>query len=105
VAPLRIPFERTSLPAYFIPAVGHETVVRPLLICTNGYDASIADMYFASAVAATQRGYHCLLFDGPGQGEMLIEHGTSLRPDWETVVKSVVDFALTMPSRAARRFG
>jgi alpha-beta hydrolase superfamily lysophospholipase len=97
VAPLRIPFERTSLPAYLIPAVGHETVVRPLVICTNGYDAAITDMFFASAVAMTERGYHCLLFDGPGQGEMLIEHGMPLRPDWETVIKAVVDFALTLP--------
>lgn len=96
VKPLRIPFERTSLPAYVIPAVGYETAVRPLLICTNGYDATITDMFFASAVAATARGYHCLIFDGPGQGEMLIEHGMILRPDWETVIKAVVDFALTL---------
>jgi alpha-beta hydrolase superfamily lysophospholipase len=105
VAPLRIPFEGASLPAYFIPAVGHESAVRPLIICTNGYDASVTDMYFASAVAATARGYHCLIFDGPGQGEMLIEYGTSLRPDWEAVVRSIVDFALTMsivdPTRIA----
>ena len=103
--PLRIPFERTSLPAYLLPAVGYETAVRPLLICTNGYDASITDMYFASAVAATARGYHCLIFDGPGQGEMLIVHGMTLRPDWETVIKAVVDFALTLsvvdPARIA----
>ena len=105
VAPLRIPFEGASLPAYFIPAVGHESAVRPLVICTNGYDATVTDMYFGSAVAATTRGYHCLIFDGPGQGEMLIEYGTSLRPDWEAVVRSVVDFALTMsivdPTRIA----
>ena len=96
-APLRIPFEGASLPAYLIPAVGQETAVRPLLICTNGYDATITDMFFASAVAATSRGYHCLIFDGPGQGEMLFEHGMPLRPDWETVVKAAVDFAVTLP--------
>ena len=103
--PLRIPFERNSLPAYLIPAVGYETAVRPLLICTNGYDAAITDIFFASAVAATARGYHCLIFDGPGQGEMLIEHGMTLRQDWETVIKAVVDFALTLsvvdPARIA----
>jgi alpha-beta hydrolase superfamily lysophospholipase len=105
VAPLRIPFEGASLPAYFIPAVGHESAVRPLVICTNGYDASVTDMYFASVVAVTARGNHCLVFDGPGQGEMLIEHSTALRPDWEAVVRSVVDFALTIsivdPTRIA----
>ena len=97
VAPLRIPFETTSLPAYLIPAAGHADEVRPLLILTNGYDATVTDMYFASAVAASRRGYHCLLFDGPGQGEMLYEHGVRLRPDWEAVVSAVVDLALTLP--------
>jgi dienelactone hydrolase len=98
VEPLRIPFEATSLPGYLIPAVGHANEVRPLLILTNGYDATVTDMYFASAVAASRRGYHCLLFDGPGQGEMLYEHGVCLRPDWETVVRAVVDLALTLPA-------
>jgi len=103
VVPLSIPFANTPMPAYLIPALGRETEVRPLLICTNGYDASITDMYCASAVAASQRGYHCLLFDGPGQGAMLIEHGVHLRPDWETVVTAVVDFALALPHVDAAR--
>lgn len=69
---------------------------RPLIILNNGYDATITDTYFASAVAASRRGYHSLLFDGPGQGAMLYEHGVPLRPDWEVVVTAVVDFALTL---------
>ena len=53
-------------------------------------------MLFASAVAASRRGYHSLLFDGPGQGAMLYESTIPLRPDWEAVVSAVVDFALTL---------
>jgi alpha-beta hydrolase superfamily lysophospholipase len=60
-------------------------------------------MYFASAVAASRRGYHSLLFDGPGQGAMLYEHGIALRPDWETVIKAVVDFAEALPLVDAER--
>ena len=97
VKTLRIPFEKTTLPAYFVPAVDFPESVRPLLILTNGYDAAMTDMYFASAVAAINRGYHCLLFDGPGQGELLIEQGIPLRPDWETVVSAVIDEAVKHP--------
>ena len=97
VTTIRIPFEKGSLPAYFIPAVDYPDSVRPLLILTNGYDGTITDMYFASAVAAINRGYHCLLFDGPGQGEALVEQGIPLRPDWETVVSAVIDVAVTLP--------
>jgi pimeloyl-ACP methyl ester carboxylesterase len=94
---MSIPFEQTSIPAYLVPAEGYEADVRPLIIFTNGYDGTITDMYFASAVAASRRGYHCLLFDGPGQGEMLYEHGIRLRPDWETVIAALVDFAVKQP--------
>ena len=67
------------------------------IIFTNGYDGTLTDMFFASAIAAGRRGYHSLLFDGPGQGGMLFEQGIALRPDWETVIKAVVDFALAIP--------
>lgn len=97
VTPLEIPFEGDAMPAWLIPAAGRAGDVRPLLILTNGYDATITDMYFASAVAASRRGYHCLLFDGPGQGSMLIDRSVSLRPDWETVIGAVVDAAVAMP--------
>jgi alpha-beta hydrolase superfamily lysophospholipase len=103
IEPLRIPFAGTTMPAYLIPAEGHAGETRPLLILTNGYDAVLTDMYFASAVAASRRGYHCLLFDGPGQGEMLIEQGIALRPDWETVVSAVVDVAVTLPGVDANK--
>ncbi|MGB6522372.1 MAG: alpha/beta fold hydrolase [Candidatus Cybelea sp.] len=70
---------------------------------TNGYDATVTDMYFASAVAASRRGYHCLFFDGPGQGEMLIEHGVHIRADWESVISPVVDFALELENVDPKR--
>lgn len=102
-APLEIPFAEGSLPARFIPADGFETQRRPLIIFTNGYDGTIPDMYFASAVAASRRGYHSLLFDGPGQGTMLYERAIALRPDWEVVIRAVVDFALALPLVDATR--
>jgi alpha-beta hydrolase superfamily lysophospholipase len=74
-----------------------------LIIFNNGYDCTITDTYFACAVAASRRGYHSLLFDGPGQGGMLYQRGVPLRPDWEVVVKAVVDFAETLPLVDASR--
>src|SRR5271154_3271312 len=97
VVPSQIALEGTTLPAYFIPAANHSSEVRPLLILCNGYDATITDIYFASAVAGSRRGYHCLVFDGPGQGSALIRQGLRLRPGWENVVKAVVDFAIAWP--------
>jgi alpha-beta hydrolase superfamily lysophospholipase len=92
---LRIPFEGTTLPGYLLPAEGRAGERRPLVILVSGYDATMVDLYFGSAVAASRRGYHCLMFDGPGQGGALYEQGVRQRPDWETVARAVVDHALT----------
>lgn len=87
-----IALDGAEMPAYFLPAAGGGK--RPLLISTNGYDATVSDMFFGIGRAATERGYHCLLFDGPGQGRMLFHDGVPIRPDWENVVRPVVDAAL-----------
>lgn len=99
---VEIPFEGTSLPAYFHRA-DESGRPRPTLIATNGYDSTVHEMYFAHAVAAARRGYHCLTFDGPGQGRALIRQGLALRPDWENVVRPVVDHAISRPEVDPRR--
>jgi pimeloyl-ACP methyl ester carboxylesterase len=100
---LQIPYSGMMLPGYFIPAHGRETQTRPLLIVTAGYDSNGIDSYFMAALAASLRGYHAIVFDGPGQGELLIERGVPMRPDWENVVSAVVDFALTLSNVDATR--
>lgn len=97
VRPVDIPFEGASMRSYLVPAEGRETEVRPLIIMVNGYDATVTDVYFAMGVAASRRGYHVLIFDGPGQGGMLYEQGVPLRADWEVVVTAVIDHAVTRP--------
>ena len=85
---LEIDFEGARLPAYLFRAEGKR---RPLLIATNGYDGTIYEMFLGQAVPALRRGYHCLVFDGPGQGAVLFEQGIPIRADWEAVVSAVVD--------------
>ncbi|MFO1414517.1 MAG: alpha/beta fold hydrolase [Burkholderiales bacterium] len=100
LVPLEIPYAGTTLPACFCPA-GPGT--RPLLVCTGGYDSTLRESYFAFAVEAQRRGWHALLFDGPGQGRVVIEQGLPMRGDWEAVVRPVLDVALTLPGVDPRR--
>jgi alpha-beta hydrolase superfamily lysophospholipase len=97
---LSIPFDGHTLRSFFVPAVGagrDDSGRRPLLILTNGYDATMADLYLGTGRAATERGYHCLLFDGPGQGDLLVRSGVPLVADWERVVTAVVDAVVDRP--------
>jgi pimeloyl-ACP methyl ester carboxylesterase len=48
-------------------------------------------MFLGQAVPALRRGYHCLIFDGPGQGAVLFEQGIPIRADWEGAVGAVID--------------
>ena len=40
----------------------------PLVIAMPGFDSTAEELYFIVGAAAVARGYHCLLFEGPGQG-------------------------------------
>jgi hypothetical protein len=89
-----IPYEGASLEGWFFPADGSGER-RPLALLNNGSDGTVVDMWVQGAAAGIERGYNCLTFDGPGQGQALFEQGLHFRPDWEAVVTPVVDYALT----------
>jgi len=96
IQPVEIPFENTTLPAYF-HRVDSSGTRRPLLICHTGFDGSAEELHWGGARAAVERGYNVLVFDGPGQYGPIHREGLPFRADWETVITPVVDFALTLP--------
>lgn len=94
---IRIPYKNTTLPGYLAKS---EKVSGkgPLVIINTGFDGTAEDSFSGVAWAAIKRGYHCLVFEGPGQGEMIMEKNLPFRHDWEIVGKAVLDYALTLPS-------
>jgi len=99
---VEIPYEGTTLPGY-LHRVDHSDRPRPLLILHTGFDGSAEEMHWSGARAAVERGYHVLVFDGPGQYGPIHRQGLTFRPDWENVVTPVVDFALRQRGVDARR--
>ncbi|MEU0540195.1 alpha/beta fold hydrolase [Nocardia sp. NPDC005978] len=91
-----IPYEGTTMPGYFFRA-GSDASPCPTLVMVNGSDGAISGLWASGAAAALDRGYHVLVFDGPGQQSMLFEHGIGFRPDWDAVLTPVVDFLLERP--------
>lgn len=85
--------EGARMPYWFFPAAGGDGP-RPTIVAVDGYDATLHTMYRTIALPAVERGYNCLVFDGPGQGEVLYEQGVALRADWGVVVRPVVDHVL-----------
>jgi pimeloyl-ACP methyl ester carboxylesterase len=91
-----IPYEGTFLPGYYYRP-DDSPKPHPTLIVHGGYDSTGEELYFMIAVAAIQRGYNCLTFEGPGQGALIREQHLPFRPDWEQVVTPVVDSVLRRP--------
>jgi len=101
---VNIPFEQTSLPGYLL-RVDNSAEKRPLLIIHSGFDGTAEELYFELGAQAVNRGYNCLLFEGPGQGSVIREQRIPFRPNWESVVTPVVDFALTLDGVDPDRIG
>ncbi|RAG81951.1 hypothetical protein DN069_29970 [Streptacidiphilus pinicola] len=96
VLQVKVPYEGTDLDGYLC-LVDDAGAPRPTLIGVNGYDSTVHEMYWSHAQPALRRGYNCLLVDGPGQGAALIRQGLHSRPDWEVVLRAVVDHAVSRP--------
>ena len=94
VTPVEIPFEGTSLPGYlYQPPRGG---AQATLIMHSGFDGWAEELHHCGALAAQERGYTVLTFDGPGQGRPCYE-GLVFRPNWESVVGPVIDWAAARP--------
>lgn len=93
---VEIPYEATTLPAYFYRVDASDTP-RPTLILHGGYDSTGEELYFEHVYAALRRGYNCLVFEGPGQGRVIRQQHLPFRPDWEAVIAPVIDYLITRP--------
>lgn len=92
---VEIPFENTTLPGHFYCADSSKR--SPTIIAMTGYDGTKEEMY-GLAVTALKHGMNCIAFEGPGQGEMIVNRGIPFRPDYENVVSVVIDFLEKNPS-------
>lgn len=89
--PVEIPFEDKVLHGYWYTTCP-EGETRPTMLVQTGYDGSAEEQHFFGAAAGAERGYNVLSFDGPGQPAAIHRYGMTFRPDWENVVKAVVDW-------------
>ncbi|MFF8786149.1 alpha/beta hydrolase family protein [Streptomyces sp. NPDC015125] len=87
----RIPYGKTPLPVWFFRPDGSGER-RPTVILTNGSDGQNVDMWTYGVPAALQRGWNALVYDGPGQGQLLFVDQVVFTPRWETVVTPLVDW-------------
>lgn len=78
---------------------------RPCLILGNGLDGSLEEMLHFHGFSALERGYHVVLYEGPGQTTVVRDQGKGFIHNWEAVVTPVVDWLYTLPFVERRGIG
>ncbi|MYQ96183.1 alpha/beta hydrolase [Streptomyces sp. SID4946] len=87
----RVPYGNTPLPVWFFRPDGSGER-RPTVILTNGSDGQNVDMWTYGVPAALNRGWNALVYDGPGQGQLLFVDQVTFTPTWEKVVAPLIDW-------------
>jgi hypothetical protein len=64
---IRILYEGTPLPGYFVSSANAQTP-RRTIIFNGGFDSTMSKGWSVIGAAALRRGSNFLAFDGPGQG-------------------------------------
>jgi dienelactone hydrolase len=91
-----IPYEATTLPAYFSQAPAADRAATPVMIMWNGLDSTKEHMYSSRHWAElAARGISALMVDCPGSGEALRLQGLTARVDTEPWAAACVDYLLT----------
>jgi Esterase FrsA-like len=96
-----VDFDAVPLNGYLFRPEGADDHPRPTILFPGGFDGTCEEMFKYGARNALAMGWNAITWDGPGQGGQLIEHGVTMRPDFESVLTPVVDWALAQPFVAA----
>ncbi|MGW0779115.1 alpha/beta hydrolase family protein [Streptomyces sp. NPDC002835] len=59
---------------------------------TKGSDGQCIDMWTYGVAAALDRDWNALVYEGPGQGQMIFVDQVVFSPRWETVVAPLIDW-------------
>jgi pimeloyl-ACP methyl ester carboxylesterase len=106
VTRVAIPYEGTTLPAYFSPAGPTLDRPSPVVVLVNGLDSTKEHMYSSGHWAElAARGISCLMLDQPGTGEALRLQGLTARIDAEVWAGAAVDWLLTRDDVDPARIG
>jgi pimeloyl-ACP methyl ester carboxylesterase len=106
VSRVEIPYEDTTLPAYFSSAPATDSGPAPVVVLVNGLDSTKEHMYASShweELAA--RGISCLMLDQPGTGEALRLQGLTARIDTEAWGGAAIDWLEARDDVDASRIG
>ncbi|WP_196814417.1 S9 family peptidase [Nocardia sp. BMG111209] len=87
-----IPYGEAELEVMYFPP---RAPGAPLLVVCGGFDSVPDELWFTVARAALDRGFAVLVYEGPGQGNLLRRYGVPFDHRWEVPSSAVLNWAAT----------
>jgi dienelactone hydrolase len=103
---LDIPFEDTSLPAYYYRAEPKDGKPAPVVIQLNGLDSTKEMMYYSGfPQMLARRGISTIMVDHGGTGEALRLRDIKARVETETFISPIIDWIEKQPELDPNQVG
>ena len=91
-SPIRVPHDGLTFPGYWFTSPAGGDAPAPTVVIVQGLGTPISDLPMTGLDGAVHRGYHVLVFDGPGQGAALHRQGLTLDQGWPGIIGSALDW-------------
>src|SRR5215467_559917 len=98
---VEVPYEGTSLPAYFVRGAG--SCRRPTVVLFDGLDNAKEMSVIFAGLDFAKRGINTLAIDGPGQAEALRLRNIHSRHDYEVAGTAAYDYVASRPEVDPKR--
>jgi dipeptidyl aminopeptidase/acylaminoacyl peptidase len=102
---VEVPYQGTSLPAYFVHPVDADAAAAPAIVFFDGLDVNKEQLYAFAGRALAEAGFAVLIVDGPGNGESVRLRGLTLRHDYEVAPAAALAYLRTRSDVDAARIG
>ena len=99
---IEVPYEKTTLPALFMPAQ-EAGGPRPTVVVVNGMDNAKEMSIFFCGLEFSRRGFNTLCLDGPGMGEVRRMRDIPSRYDYEVPGAAAYEYLAKRKDVDARR--
>lgn len=96
-----VEYHKTPLRTVFFPLEG----AKGTTYMCGGFDALLEELFFVATRAALEQGYQVILYEAPGQSDVIRYHNIPFTKSWNQPTRTVVDFYEARPNMPKERVG
>jgi alpha-beta hydrolase superfamily lysophospholipase len=84
-----VPYDKAMMETIFFKSP--TATANDVLVVHGGFDSTPEELYYMIGAAALERGFHVLIYEGPGQGNLIRKYNKPFIPEWEKAASVAID--------------